>query len=150
MLTWKQASTIREASSSLWAGASSNGQMAGIHYVVSSDRKLLSEFRSGIGSLQWIAGTTRPDLAADVSLLQKDRDELKIEDLHEVAKATADTSISIEPVPADKLILVAYGDSAFANAPGGKSQGGMVVLVTEAGSQGVLSRLATAVSQSPT
>ncbi|CAJ1460240.1 unnamed protein product [Effrenium voratum] len=38
----------------------------------------------------------------------KSRDELKIEDLHEVnrslryAKATADTSISIEPAPADK------------------------------------------------
>ena len=32
---------------------------------------LMSEFRSGIGSLQWLAGTTRPDFAADVSLLQK-------------------------------------------------------------------------------
>ena len=32
---------------------------------------LMSEFRSGIGSLHWLAGTTRPDIAADVSLLQK-------------------------------------------------------------------------------
>ena len=41
-----------------------------------TDRDAMSEFRSAIGSLQWMAGTTRPDLAADTSLLQKGHNDL--------------------------------------------------------------------------
>ena len=93
-----------------------------------TDRDAMSEFRSAIGSLQWMAGTTRPDLAADTSLLQRAHNDLTHGDLQEAnailkyAKATADSHITIRPIPLDSLILVAYGDSAFANAPGGKSQ----------------------------
>ena len=36
----------------------------------------------------------------------------------------------IKPIPLDSLILVAFGDSAFANAPGGKSQGGFLITAT--------------------
>eukprot|EP00969_Alexandrium_andersonii_P232823 10279265-Alexandrium_andersonii.AAC.1 len=36
-----------------------------------SDRRLVTEYRSGIGSLQWVAGVSRPDVAADTSLLQR-------------------------------------------------------------------------------
>ena len=34
---------------------------------------LVTEYRSGIGSLQWLAGTTRGDISADVSLIQNPR-----------------------------------------------------------------------------
>eukprot|EP00435_Cladocopium_sp_Y103_P012135 s282_g3.t1 len=101
-----------------------------------ADRDAMSEFRSAIGSLQWMAGTTRPDLAADTSLLQKAHNDLTYGDLQEAnailkyAKATADSHITIRPIPLDSLILVAYGDSAFANAPGGKSQGGFLIAAT--------------------
>ena len=45
-------------------------------------------------------------------------------------KATADTHVTIQPVNLDEMILVAFGDSAFANAPGGKSQGGFIITAT--------------------
>ena len=97
---------------------------------------LMSEFRSGIGSLQWLAGTTRPDIAADVSLLQKGLDDLTSDDLNEInkvlkyVKATADSGICIKPVDPLDLILIAFGDSGFGNAPNNKSQGGLVIVAT--------------------
>ena len=48
--------------------------------------ELVTEFRSGIGSLQWVAGTTRGDLAADTSLLQKPPKELTVGDLKGINK----------------------------------------------------------------
>eukprot|EP00435_Cladocopium_sp_Y103_P047493 s529_g14.t1 len=90
----------------------------------------------GIGSLQWMSGTTRPDIAADVSLLQKGREELNTDDLNEVnkviryVKATPDAGIRIAPIQPDDMILVAYGDSGFGTAPGNKSQGGFVIVAT--------------------
>jgi hypothetical protein len=45
--------------------------------------ELVTEFRSGIGSLQWLAGTTRGDLSSYVSLLQKKHSDLKVSDLIE-------------------------------------------------------------------
>lgn len=100
------------------------------------DRDAMSEFRSAVGSLQWLAGTTRPDLCADTSLLQKAHDDLTYGDLQEAntllkyCKATADTHVVIRPISLESMILVAFGDSAFANAPGGKSQGGFLVVAT--------------------
>ena len=101
-----------------------------------ADREAMSEFRSAIGSLQWMAGTTRPDICADTSLLQKAHDSLTYGDLQEAntvlkyCKATADTHVTIQPINLDEMILVAFGDSAFANAPGGKSQGGFIITAT--------------------
>eukprot|EP00435_Cladocopium_sp_Y103_P039387 s1919_g10.t1 len=99
--------------------------------------ELVTEFRSGIGSLQWLAGTTRGDLSAYVSLLQKRHSELTVADLIELnrvlkyVRATATATVRIYPFDIDSLVFVAYGDSGFGNAPGGKSQGGYVVLVTD-------------------
>ena len=99
--------------------------------------ELVTEFRSGIGSLQWLAGTTRGDLSSYVSLLQKKHDELKVADLIQVnqvlkyVKATATSYFRIFPVKLSNCFFVAYGDSGFANAPNNKSQGGYVVLLTD-------------------
>lgn len=99
--------------------------------------ELVTEFRSGIGSLQWLAGTTRGDLSAYVSLLQKKHDELKVADLLQVnqvlryVKATATAHFRVFPVNLESCMFVAYGDSGFANAPQNKSQGGYVVLLTD-------------------
>ena len=62
-----------------------------------------AEFKSGIGRLHWLASTTRGDLAADTSLIQKPPKELRLSDLKEVAsllryaKATGDATIKIVP-----------------------------------------------------
>ena len=104
--------------------------------LLSDHPELITEFRSGIGSLQWLAGTTRGDLAADVSLLQKPPRELTVGDLKEInrvlkyVRATAEAYFTVNPIPLSELIFVAYGDSGWANTPGNKSQGGLVVLAT--------------------
>ena len=97
---------------------------------------LVTEFRSGIGSLQWLSGTTRGDIASDVSLLQKPPAELTVADLLEInavlryVKATNGAYYKVVSIPWDQMMLVAYGDSGFGNAPNGKSQGGLVVVAT--------------------
>lgn len=75
----------------------------------------LTEFRSGIGSLQWVAGTTRGDLAADTSLLQKPPKELTVGDLKEInkvlkyARATANAYVRVNPLDLKDLVFIAYG-----------------------------------------
>ena len=103
---------------------------------LSSHPDLITEFKSGIGSLQWLAGTSRGDISSDVSLLQKPPAELKVEDLLEVnsvlryVRATNNACYKLVPIDFKDLILIAYGDSGWANAPGGKSQGGLVIAAT--------------------
>ena len=45
---------------------------------------LVTDFRSGIGSLQWLAGTTRGDISSETSFLQKSLSDLTVSDLVEV------------------------------------------------------------------
>ncbi|CAE7804420.1 GIP [Symbiodinium necroappetens] len=70
---------------------------------------LVTEYRSGIGSLQWLAGTTRGDISVDVSLY---------------VRATQDSVVRMHPVNLTNLLFICYGDSGWGNACGGKSQGG--------------------------
>ena len=111
--------------------------------------ELVTEFRSGIGSLQWLAGTTRGDLSSYVSMLQKKHNELKVADLIEVnkvlkyTKATATSHIRIYPMVPEESFFVAYGDSGWANAPHGKSQGGYVVVFTNKNAMTQVERAST-------
>ena len=92
---------------------------------------LMSEFRSDIGSLPWLAEITRPDIAADVSLLQKGLDDLnEINKVLMYVKVTADSGNFIKPVDPFDLILIAFGDSGFGNALNNKSQDGLVSVAT--------------------
>ena len=71
------------------------------------------EFKSVAGSLQWLAGQSRPDAAA---VTNKGR-ETTYNDL-------------IGPIPLNKAtLIVGYGDSSWANAPDGKSQMGVLLLL---------------------
>ena len=105
--------------------------------LLSLHPELVTEFRSGIGSLQWLSSTTRGDVAADVSLIQRPPKELTVADLKEVnsvlryVKATSEAMFRVVHVNLDTLVFVAYGDSGFANAPNNKSQGGLVVVATD-------------------
>ena len=64
----------------------------------------MTEFRSCSGCLQWLAGQTRPDVAAGVSLANKGT-ETTTEDLKNLyklmsyAKATDDVGLLIRPIP---------------------------------------------------
>eukprot|EP00435_Cladocopium_sp_Y103_P047624 s257_g14.t1 len=92
--------------------------------------ELVTEFQSGIGYLQWLAGTTWGDLSSSFSLLQKKHSDLKVADLIEInrvlryVKATSTAFAQVNPIPIEDAVFVAYGGSGFANAPNNKSQGG--------------------------
>ena len=98
---------------------------------------LVTEFRSGIGSLQWLAGMSRPDVCADTSLLQRPIPELTIRDLRDVhatlryVRATAAACVVIKKVDLSRALLVPYGDASWANAPGARSQAGMILCLCD-------------------
>ena len=51
-------------------------------------------------------------------------------DYIELAKLTAELGLCFNPVLFNKAaVLIGYGDSSWANAPGGKSQMGSLVLI---------------------
>ena len=83
------------------------------------------EFRSVAGSLQWLGGQTRPDLCSAVSLANKGaetrpKDLKTLFDYIDLAKLTPDLGLCFNAVPFNKAaMLIGYGDSSWANAPGG-------------------------------
>ena len=99
----------------------------------------ITELKSCSGALQWIAGQSRPDVAAGTSLAKKSDEELTITELKKVyelidyARATDQAGICVRALPLsfDETIVVSYADSSYANAPGGKSQGGYLVCLAE-------------------
>ena len=94
------------------------------------------EFRSLTGSLQWLSGQTRPDAAAITSLSNKGRDttvkDLKaLYEFVKVMKMTEGLGLNVYPIPWNRaMTLVGYSDSSRANAPGHKSQMGVLVLLS--------------------
>ena len=96
-----------------------------------------TEFRSCSGSIQWLAGQTRPDVAAGVSLANKGTETTIIEDLKGLyklmayLKATDESGIVLRGLPLnDETLILSYGDCSWANAQGLKSQEGIVVVLT--------------------
>ena len=88
------------------------------------------EFRSCNGSIQWLAGQTRPDVAAGVSLANKGTETTieKLKNLYKLMaylKATDESGIVLE-----ETLILSYGDCSWANARGLKSQEGIVVVLT--------------------
>ena len=94
----------------------------------------LSHFRALSGAMQWLSGSTRPDLASGTSLLQSGAPT--IEDYQNLcehlnyAKQTEQAGIVFHPVDLQRPLLVGYGDSSFANAEGKRSQAGLCVVLT--------------------
>lgn len=109
---------------------------------ISADPALVTDYRSGIGSLQWVAGMTRPDVAADVSLLQDSFDKLTVKDLAEVnrcvryLRATVTANITIRRLEPDDMVIVSYSDASWANAPGLRSQAGLLIMAASTSSVG--------------
>ena len=90
--------------------------------------------RSLIGSIQYAATNTRPDLSAKLSLLQAKINCATIRDLgdankllHE-AKIHKDTKITIKSIPLQDLRFVSFSDASFANRANAQSQKGCLIL----------------------
>ena len=96
----------------------------------------LKEFRSVCGCLQWLGGQSRPEVAAAASLCHrgKDTDITDLKVLYETmqfVKDSPENGIVFPPVALNKgTLIVAYGDSSWANAANFTSQYGVVVVLT--------------------
>lgn len=95
----------------------------------------VTELRSCSGSLQYLVGNSRPDIAADVSLVQRENPTEKelyemnktIEYLHQTSDIGITLTASLEM---EDLCVVDFGDSSFANAEEERTQVGIIVTVT--------------------
>ena len=98
----------------------------------------LPDYRSVSGSLQWVSGQTRPDVAATISLCSKGskatyKDLGLMCDAIKFLKATKSEGFNMYPTTIDgNTIVVSYADSSWANAEGFASQHGSLVLFTDA------------------
>lgn len=97
-----------------------------------------TSYRSVLGQLLWLAQQTRADLAAEVSLLARKTQQATVEDLVSInqcvrrARSNKHVGIVIRRgiIRMKDAALLAFGDAAFANAPGDKSQWGGLIALT--------------------
>ena len=94
--------------------------------------------RGLIGSLQYAASNTRPDISARLSLLQSRINCARIIDLLEAnrllgdAKKNSQVKITISSIPEDKVRMIAYSDASFATREKQQSQKGNLILAAHA------------------
>ena len=92
--------------------------------------------RALIGSLQYAAVNTRPDLCSRLGWLQTQINKATISTLiegnkilHE-AKVTSDVTIKFQPIPINDLRFVAFSDASFASEKVPDSHQGMIIMAT--------------------
>ena len=90
--------------------------------------------RGLIGSIQYAASNTRPDLSAKLSLLQARVTQACVKDLlegnkllHE-AKANKEVHIMIKSIPIEDLRFVSFSDASFATRANSQSQKGCLIM----------------------
>ena len=94
------------------------------------------DLRGLVGSLQYAAVNTRPDLASKLSMLQSSINKATVGTLTEAnkllheAKRHNDVSITIKPIPIHDFRLMAFSDASFASANRPDSHAGMIFVGT--------------------
>ena len=111
------------------------GKVSRKRFKETLDKKDLGEFRSVSGCLQWLAGQTRPDVAAVVSLCSKG-EKSTYEDLHNMYGAvlhqTKTKGLVLRPVPINySTMLVTFADSSWANSVNHSSQHGCITMLAD-------------------
>ena len=97
----------------------------------------LTVFRSSIGCMQWCSATARADVSAHCSLLQQSEKDLKVKDLAEAQrviqylKMIPEQGYMVRAVDMDQLLLCAYSDASWGNAPQNKTQAGYLIVITD-------------------
>eukprot|EP00435_Cladocopium_sp_Y103_P001498 s4960_g1.t1 len=135
----------QQADQSIWV--SQEQYVKDIHPIkISRDRKLTPQapvneeerqgLRALVGSLQYAAVNTRPDLAARLGWLQSQINKAVISTLiegnkilHE-AKVHSDVTIKFQPIPIDDLRFVAFSDASFASSKVPDSHQGMIIMAS--------------------
>ena len=97
------------------------------------------ELRALIGSLQYAAVNTRPDLSSRLSFLQSEINRAKVQTLldanktlHE-AKRYKDTAIKIQPINVKDFRFLVFSDASFSSPKIPDSHSGMIILGTHKG-----------------
>ena len=96
----------------------------------------LQDLRGLIGSLQYAASNTRPDLSCRLSLLQARITCARVADLLHGnrllmdAKRNSDTSIRIQALEPSKVRFLSFSDAAFATREKAHSQKGCLIMAT--------------------
>ena len=92
--------------------------------------------RGLIGSVQYAATNTRPDLSAKLSLLQAKINSATVKDLGDAnrllqeAKIHKHTKITIKSIPLHDVRFVSFSDASFANRANSQSQKGCLILAS--------------------
>ena len=90
--------------------------------------------RALIGSLQYAAINTRPDIASRLGWLQSNINKATVSTLLEAnkvlheAKMFADVTVKIQPIPLENLRFVAFSDASFASEKVPDSHQGMLIM----------------------
>ena len=90
--------------------------------------------RALIGSLSYAAINSRPDLGSRLGSLQSAINKAKVSTLCEAnkvlheAKAYADTTLRIHPIPLSDLRFIAFSDASFASERNPDSHQGMMIM----------------------
>ena len=99
--------------------------------VTEAERQSL---RGVIGSLQYAATNSRPDLCSRLGMLQSQINRAKVSTLVEAnkvlheAKMFAGTTLKIQPIPIDQLRFIAFSDASFASQKVPDSHQGMMIM----------------------
>ncbi|CAE7519976.1 Scn11a, partial [Symbiodinium sp. CCMP2456] len=85
----------------------------------------ISQMRSLIGALSWLAKETRPDLSGRVSLLQQQFPRPRVKDIISANQLASeaekhDVGIKISPIPIERLRVSAVTDASWGNAADGE------------------------------
>jgi len=93
-----------------------------------------SELRRVTGSLMWVSGMSRPDIASATAMLAGKltdptiKEMIEANNLMKYLKDTKNIGIKYQRLPGTQSI-VAFGDAAFQNLRNGGSQGGQIICI---------------------
>lgn len=99
--------------------------------------KIHQEYRSLVGSLNWLSTVSRPDISYDICHLSTKVHSPTYQDVLDLNKVIkylhCQTSILTIPCfnSLSYLSLIVFSDAAYANLRGGYSQGGYVIFITD-------------------
>ena len=99
----------------------------------------VSKVRSTVGALNWAGREGRPDAAAAASLFSSMMLEMKVSDVHDlnktvsILKKESEVALKIQPLREEKMRWGVISDSSYANAKGGKTQAGHLLIAFEEG-----------------
>ena len=86
-----------------------------------------------MGSLQWLVGQTRPDLAASTSLSQGPSPTIQtlldINGILREAKRTPEFCLTLRPIDFRNACFLAFGDASWANSQETLSQAGFMIFL---------------------